>query len=135
MANLPSEDVGIMLEAESGFSLTYATNLFINKQPGGLPRTEPIALIYDSSGFSPEATGKIFEKPTIMVRVIGPDGDYTGARDLVMNIKAALHLRTPDTVGGSRYMGIWQTGEIAFVGYEDDNKPVFTVNFRIHRTN
>jgi hypothetical protein len=123
-----------MLDGDSAVGLSLGTDLFINKQPDGLPDQDPIAAIYDTGGFPPLATGKVFDQPTIMVRVIGKDGDIAGARDLAQAIKAALHQRTPESIGGTRYMGIWQTGEIAFVEYDEKNRPVFSLNFRIHRT-
>lgn len=134
MPNLPSEDILDMLVADA--VLVAATDGFTNKEPGenDLKDSDPIAIIYDTGGFDPEATGKTFDKPTVTVRVKGATSGYDAAQALVQSIKAALHQRDPETINSARYMGIWQTGEIAFVEYDDRNRPIFTANFRMHRT-
>lgn len=134
MPNMPSIDILDMLIADA--LLTEATTGFINKEPGDndIKDGDPIATIYDTGGFDPEATGKTFDKPTINIRVKGKPGDIAGTIALVQSIKGALHQRTPETISNTRYMGIWQVGEIAFVEYDERNRPIFTANFRMHRT-
>jgi len=132
VANMPSDDIGTMLQNDGVGVL--GTTLRINKQPEGEPSSAPIVIIYDTGGTSPEATGKIFDKPTINIRVVGLDGGISAAITLAQTIKSALHQRTPETIGGARYMGIWQMGDILFVEYDEKNRPVFSLNFWIHRT-
>lgn len=135
MPNLPSEDILDMLVAD-GVLTAGGTDGFTNKEPGenSLKDGGPIAVIYDTGGFDPEATGVNFDKPTINVRVKGKPGDYDNTQALIQDIKAALHQRDPETISSVRYMGIWQLGEVAFVEYDDRNRPIFTANFRMHRT-
>jgi hypothetical protein len=134
MPNLPSEDILDMLVADG--VLTAATDGFRNKEPSenDVKAEGPIAMIYDTGGFDPEATGVTFDKPTINVRVKGKPAGLSAASTLMQNIKAALHQRDPETKNGARYMGIWQVGEIAVVEYDDRNRPILTANFRTHRT-
>ncbi len=135
MANLPSKDILDMLVAD-GVLTAGATDGFLNKEPGenDLKTGDPIAIIYDTGGFDPEATGKTFDKPTVNVRVKGKPAGVAAARILMQNIKASLHQRDSETINSTRYMGVWQVGEIAFVEYDDRNRPIFTANFRTHRT-
>lgn len=134
MANLPSIDISAML-VDDGVGVE-ATTLFINKEPGeqNLKDGTAIAMIYDSGGFDPDAAGVVFDKPTVNVRVKGKPGDHAGAATMIQAIKSSLHQRTPETKNSTRYMGIWQVGEIAFVEYDERNHPIFTANFRTHRT-
>lgn len=134
MANLPSIDISAML-VDDGVGVE-ATTLFINKEPHeqDLKDGAAIAIIYDSGGFDPDATGDVLDKPTVNVRVKGKPGDHAGAASMIQAIKAALHQRTPETKNGARYLGIWQIGEVAFVEYDERNHPIFTGNFRMHRT-
>lgn len=134
MPNLPSKDILDMLVADT--ILVAATTGFENKEPGEntLKDDDPIAMIYDTGGFDPEATGKVFDKPTIQVRVKGKPKGVAAATAFMQSIKAALHERTPETINFTRYMGIWQVGEIAFVEYDERNRPVLSANFRMHRT-
>lgn len=133
MANTPADDIATMLQSD-GLG-TKATTIFVDTEPGpnSLKISDPLIIIYNSGGFDPEATGKVFRKPTVQVRVKGPDGGYTAAEQKVQAVAAALHTRTPATVGGTRYAGIWQMGEVAFVERDENNRPVFSANFRMHR--
>lgn len=135
MANLPSKDILDMLVTD-GVLTAGGTDGFRNKEPGenDLKDGVPIAIIYDTGGFDPEATGKTFDKPTVNIRVKGKPSGVAAAQTLIQNIKAALHQRNSETRNGARYMGIWQIGEIAFVEYDDRNRPIYTANFRMHRT-
>lgn len=130
MANTPADDVVTMLEND-GVG-TAGTDLFVNKEPQ--KNSSPIAAIYDTGGYDPDATGKVYDKPTVMARVKGVDGGITAATALIQSIKSALHGREPETISGSRYKGIWQVGDIMFVEYDERNRPVFSANFRLQRT-
>lgn len=134
MPNMPSYDIVDMLVADG--IVAKADTAFINKEPSAQALKVPDAfvVIYDSGGFDPEAAGKNFDKPTVNVRVKGRPGDFAGAQALIQSVKASLHQRTPETKNSTRYLGIWQMGEIAFVEYDDENRPVFSANFRVHRT-
>ncbi len=133
MPNPPADDIATMLEND-GLG-TKTTNIFADKEPGreSLKVTDPLIIIYNSGGFDPEATGKVFRKPTVNVRVKGIDGGYDTAYAKIIAVADALHQRDPETVAGTRYSGIWQMGEVAFVEYDENSRPVFTANFRIHR--
>lgn len=134
MPNMPSQDIADMLVDDAVGA--KADTIWINKEPSDAALKVPDAflIIYDTGGFDPEATGKNFDKPTVNIRVKGISGDYAGAQTMVQAVKASLHQRDPETKNSTRYMGIWQVGEIAFVEYDENNRPVFTANFRMHRT-
>ena len=134
MPNLASDDILDMLIADA--LVTAAVTGFTNKEPGenDLKDSNAYLMVYDTGGFDPEATGKNFDKPTINIRVKGKPGDYDGAVILIQGVKDSLHQRTPETINSTRYMGIWQVGEIAFVEYDPRNRPIFTANFRMHRS-
>jgi hypothetical protein len=134
MPNMPSDDILDMLVADA--ILVADTTGFVNKEPSenNLKDGDPIAIVYDTGGFDPDATGKVLDMPTINVRVKGKPGDTVGAMALAQSIKTALHQRDPETINSARYMGIWQLGDIAFVEDDDRNRPILTANFRMHRT-
>ena len=134
MPNMPSEDIADML-VDDAVGVKTVT-IFGSKEPSdaALKASDAFMMIYDTGGFDPEATGVNFDKPTINIRVKGRAGDYDGAQAMIQAVKASLHQRTPETKNSTRYMGIWQVGEIAFVEYDENNRPTFTANFRMHRT-
>jgi len=129
--NAPSEDVKDILEATSSLGLTFATDLFVSEMP-----TEPdqCVCIYDTGGYDPEAD-YTYEKPTIQIRVRGAKGDYLVAHELAQSIRDTLNGEHDYTINGARYIGIWTVGDILFVGYDNNHRPLLTVNFRLHRTN
>ena len=125
----PSEDIKDILEATSSLGLTFATDLFISEIP-----TDPdqCVCIYDTGGYDPEVNCT-YEKPTIQVRVRG--GDYLVAHGLAQDIRDVLNGEYNCTINGARYIGIWAEGDILFVEYDNNHRPLLTVNFRLHRTN
>ena len=129
-----AEDIRDLLVAD-GIG-TFGTDLFVDKQPDS-GFTLPMVIIYNSPGLDPEATGKVLRKPSVQIRVVGDDGDYVVARDKMLVIQAALHQRsTPMSVasGQVRIMGIFEQGDMGPVEYDDQNRPVFILNFRLFRT-
>ena len=131
--NPPSEDLKDILLAEAGSSLAlaYATNLYIGEVP--VENDGECVCLYDTGGEPPDAHVE-YERPHVQVRVRGGKRDYLGAHSLAQGCRDALNGIYQYTINGARYIGIWCMGDIIFVAWDDENRPVFTVNFRIHRT-
>lgn len=128
--NAPSEDIKDILEGISSLALTYATDIFI----GGLEATpDQQVAILDTGGFEP-ASGFVYEYPTVQIRVRGNKGQYTAAHELAQSIRDELHALTDETVNSCRYIAIWCMSDVMFLGWDDNHRPDFSVNFRIHRT-
>jgi hypothetical protein len=128
--NAPSVDIKTILEANSSLGLALGTNLFISEMP-----IEPneCAVIYDTGGYDPEADYN-YERPTIQIRIRGNKGEYVDANTLAQDIRDELHGTVNETIDGARYVGIWCEGDVNFIAYDDNQRPEFSVNFRIHRT-
>lgn len=107
----------------------------------GLESDGPDELItlFDTNGQNPESMYN-YERPGLMVRVRGERKDYTGAYTLAAAIKTALHVEGEtnglrnQTIGGTRYIATWAEGDIHWIGYDEQDRPIFTVNFIVHRT-
>ena len=128
--NAPSEDVKDLLEATSALGLTFADNLFVSEMPS---TPDECVAVYDTGGEDPESR-YTYERPTVQVRVRGDKGAYRSTYDLAQQIRDALHGLTNEETGGARYVGIWSVGDIMALGYDDNRRMVFSVNFRTHRT-
>lgn len=126
----PSEDIKTLIDANSAIGLTFATDLFISEMP-----TTPnkCVCIRDTGGFNPEVNFE-YDRPTVQITVRGDKGDYVAGYDLAKLIRDELHGTANETVGTARYIGIWSQGDIIFAGYDDNHRPLFTLNFLIHRT-
>ena len=128
--NAPSEDIKDILASTSSLALTYATDLFIGEMP-----TSPnqCVCVYDTGGQEPDVD-RIYEKPTIQIRVRGERGAYRTTQELTQACRDVLHGTANYTINSARYIGIWCNSDVMFIGMDDNSRPLFTVNFRIHRT-
>lgn len=131
--NPPSVDVKDMLDSTSaGADLgTYGTDLFVGIEPM-LP--DACVSILDTGGFAPEALAERIEHPTVQIRVRGAKGGYTTAYAKAKAINDSLHKRTDETWNSSRYIAIYAMSDPLFVGWDESDRPTFTLNFRIDRT-
>lgn len=50
------------------------------------------------------------------------------------HVKLILNGLNGVTTTGFRYIGVWLMSDIAHIGYDESNRALFTMNFRIHRT-
>lgn len=133
--NPPSEDIkDILLESDAGLDLTYGTNLFVNHEPDRVGIQNEVITIYDTGGAEPD-TQHVYEYPTIMIRGRGDIRNYSSIYTLLESIKNELHGTANKTINSARYIGIWLSSDIFFVGYDERSRPILTINFRIQRTN
>ena len=129
--NPPSRDIAAMLdESAAALGLTFATNLFVGEMP-----TTPDACVtvYDTGGYAPEP-GYVYERPTVQVAVRGARDGYLVAHTLAQDVRDVLNGDVNDSINSARYIAIWCESDVLFAGYDDNHRPLFTVNFRIHRT-
>lgn len=128
--NPPSEDIKDILEGESALALTFTEDLFI----GQMPETpDNCVCIYDTGGY-PGESDYVYQRPTLQVKVRGDRGAYKLAHQLCQNIRDVLHALHNVTLNGARYIGIWQESDVMSLGPDELHRPMFTINFRIHRT-
>ena len=126
--NPPSEDIKDML-VDAGIG-TFGADLFISQMPD-----TPNACVglYDTGGYQPEAN-YVYDRPTVMARIRGDIGGYINAYGKAEDIKGELHGLTNETWNSTRYVQILCQSDIMFLGYDDNNRPLLSINFAIHRT-
>jgi len=129
--NPPSEDIKDILEQSSVGVGTFGTDLFISKEPDS---PDSCITIYDTGSTGESQAGYSYDYPTIMIRIRGTRMGYAAAWALAEDVKDALHSLANETWNGTRYVGIWCMGEPNSLGYDDKQRPILTLNFRIHRT-
>jgi hypothetical protein len=127
----PSLDIKDMLDGESSLGLTFATDLFVSEMP---PTPDLCVCIYDTPGESPNPDYN-YEKPGVQVRIRGNKGSYEEAYNLAQDIRDFLNGKHNEEINGARYIGIWAEGDIFFVAYDENHRPLLTINFNLHRTN
>lgn len=129
--NSVSIDVKDMLEAESSLALTFATDLFVGREP---TNPDNCVTIYDTPGTAPQLTftqGEVYEYPSIQIRV--RNRNYVTGWNLINDIKSSLHGRGQETWNGTLYSLIAATDSPALLDYDDSNRARFVCNFNIQR--
>lgn len=128
----PSIDIKDILGAsDAALGLTFAINLFVSEMPEA---PDECVCLYDTGGFDPLSIDERYEHPTVQVMLRGERMGYSDAWDLTQDIKDVLHKLHNEIWNGTRYIGIWCVGDVNHIGYDQGQRPLFSINFRIHRT-
>lgn len=130
--NSTSEDIKDMLVDESSLGLTFATNLFIGKEPVS---PDDCVTIYDTFGGGPsiglDGQDTRYEYPAIQIRV--RNTDYVAGWTLIQNIMTSLHARSHETWNDTLYTVIYCSSGPALLDWDDNGKCIFIVNFNVQR--
>lgn len=130
--NSPAQDIKDMIDAsDAALGLTFAVNLFVSEMPES---PNECVCVYDTGGFDPASTDERYEYPTVEIMVRGERMEYTDGWSLAQDIKDVLHKLHNETWDSTRYIGIWCVGDVNHIGYDENQRPKFSINFRIHRT-
>jgi hypothetical protein len=131
--NSPAEDFKDLLILSSlGTGLVFATDLFIGLEPE-INSTSPIVTLYDYPGEAPQVNFNYY-KVNIQARIKGTKFGYQAAYTLAETVRDALHELVNQTVNGTKYLAIWAISDIFSIGNDENNRPVFVVNFLAHRS-
>lgn len=125
---LPSEGIKDLLVA-AGFTFggTDDWAVYIGKRPN--KPTRAIA-IYDSGGGTPNPRWLI-NYPSVQVKVRGADGDYSTAYSKAVEIKNILLGIESQDLNGDRWVHINMSGDIGYLGMDDNEHPEFVLNFSL----
>jgi len=128
--NASSEDIKDMLVADSSLGLTFATNLFIGKEP--IKPTNCVT-IFDTYGFAPDLNliSQGYERPIVSLRV--RDINYMDGFNLAQEIKDSLHGRSHETWNGTLYTVIYCSSGPALLDWDDNGNARFIINFNLQR--
>lgn len=129
--NASSVDIAELLETSgAGLGLTIGTNLFVDIAPSTIDKC---TTVIDTPGLNPELN-YVYERVGIQILQRGKKFGYTNAYDTLHAIKTYLHGKNDLTLSGTRYILIFVTSDILSLGSDDNNRPLLSCNFRIHRT-
>jgi hypothetical protein len=131
--NSPAEDVSAILAlSSSATGLTEGTDLFISREPSS---PDVVVTVFDTGGGEPASTDVKYEFPTVQVRARGTAiTGYSGVYSTLDTVKGVLHKFKNQTINSTKYIGIWASSDIISLGYDSNERPILTLNFRIHRT-
>lgn len=95
----------------------------------GVPHT---AISVQETGGEAANPRFLFEFPHVQVMVRGAEGDYTAASDKCRDVMDALLGYPGDTdTDGDRWTSITAIGGKNYLGRDQSNRPLFSLNFRI----
>lgn len=111
---------------------TFAATTGWSLAVGRLPTAPDSAVAcVDTGGVSP-FPHLALNFPSAQVLIRGNPGDYVGAHDKGRAaIDALLGAGYTTLSGGDKWEGITQIGDLAFIGYDEKNRPIFSANFSI----
>jgi hypothetical protein len=127
----PAEDIkDLLVSAGIGtFGASSGWSLNVSRTPAA---PDTCVTVYDSGGRDPHPA-QLLDHPSIMVQVRGAKNGYAAGYAKAQEVKDALIGIADQTVNGTRYTGIWMKGDINPMGYDESNRPLFTLNFAITR--
>ena len=131
--NPASVDICTLLEADSGLGLTFATNLFVGKEPAS---PDNCVTVFDIPGDAPLLTlagkgGGDYYRPSIQVRV--RNNDYLVGWELLHDIQEYLHGINGIVEGGTEYLLIKGVDAPAILDWDENDRVRFTATFSVHR--
>lgn len=128
--NAPSVDIKDILVAESSLGLIFTTDLFISITP---TTPDDCVTVIDTTGSSPDTTlaNDLCRNPSLQIRV--RNNDYRVGWDLANNILEVLHGRANETWNTTLYMVILAMSEVGYLGMDDNNRHLFSINFNLKR--
>jgi len=91
---------------------------------------DQVIVMYDTGGLTPNPKWAV-DYPTIQAMVRGKPNDYGVTWAKARAVRDALLGLDSQTVGSDRWVSIVCPGDVGFVGYDDAQRPMVSVNFRI----
>ncbi len=134
--NPPAEDFkDLLLLSSLGTGLVFKTDLFVAFEPD-IENASPIVTLYDVGGDRPEfnLSGYNYYEVRVQARIRGAEFGYQAAYTVAETVRDALHDLSNQTVNSTRYILISASTDIFAIGFDENNRPIFTVNFLAHRT-
>lgn len=126
MATSPAANIESLLNTQG--LATSGTNMFVGLDPGGITLT---VTLYDYAGSAPHPTLSR-DEPRVQIMVFGGQEDYAEGYSKAQSIKSYLLGLTGQTIGSEIYFAFRMIGDINFVGYDANNRPMFSLNFRFY---
>lgn len=108
------------------FGAATGWGIYIGRFPEPGPDT---AILVNHTGGQSPYPHLLLNFPTVQTLVRGSRGGYTDARGKIEEVIDALLGIPAQNVGGDWWQGITQLGEAGFIGYDENNRPIFTANF------
>lgn len=91
---------------------------------------DQVVAFYDTPGMSPNPKWLV-DYPSVQVMVRAGPNKYSGGYTKIRQIRDKLLGFESADVGADRWVSITCMGDAGFLSYDDKERPLFSVNFRI----
>lgn len=88
--------------------------------------------IYDNGGTDPNPKW-LLDLMDVQIRVRGDRNGYSAAYSRCQTIKDTLLGSVPGTINGTDYIAVYMRGDVNFIQYDENERPIFTMNYQIYR--
>lgn len=132
--NPASKDIANILDGVSSLGLTLNTDLFHARMPDGDDFQNAVNVL-DIGGEPPMLTTQrdtsnyYYSAVSIQVR----NTDYDTGYGIAFDIMGYLHAQSGITEAGTLYTLIKATNDPQLLGWDDNDRPVFVVNYEVQR--
>lgn len=125
----PSEGVkDILVEDGIGVFASESPNVWAIRISRMKDKPNKMICVYDTSGFPPEP-GLDINYPGIQVVIRGEPDGYRDAWTKCARVRDSLLGRPSETRNGDIWASVTMTSDIVFTGYDDNERPTFSMNF------
>ena len=98
---------------------------------GREPASPDSAIIIARTGGTPPDPKWLLDFPTFQIRVRGAKGNYKTAEIQARKVKDLLLGIASETITGDIWVSITMQSDVGFMGYDANERPNFTANFRM----
>lgn len=125
----PAEGVALLLET-AGVGTRAATSGWSIGVGRRLQSPDTMIVVFDTPGENPNPKW-LLDHPHFQVVIRGAKDAYGAAWAKAKDVKDVVLGMEPQTVNGDLWDGIIGQGDIFFLEYDDNNRPVFAANYKI----
>lgn len=117
----------LVLAGVGSFNASSGWSIHIGREP-----MEPDTCItIASTGGLPSNPAYLLDFPNVQIRVRGRASSYQDAEAKVQEVKDALLGLPSQDLNGDRWVSITQLTDIVHIGFDDNSRPLFTVNLAL----
>lgn len=128
MANIAEGAKDLLVSAGVGvFAADTGWGIYISKQPDA---PNSVITLFNTSGRPPNPKW-LLDYPSLNARVRGDKGDYVGAEVKAREVKDVLLGLDSQDINGDRWVSVTMPGDLAFIGYDENERPLISLNFRL----
>lgn len=128
MTNVAIGVKDLLVAANIGaFAAASGWSINISKEPIS-PNTT--ITIFNTAGRPPNPKW-LLDYPSLNIRVRGSKGGYVNAEDKAKEVKDVLLGFDSQDINGDRWVSVTMPGDLIFIGYDENERPMFSLNFRL----